>query len=152
KATGGALSGAMNASQDPASQLKLLTALAGAKEVGKEKIDGAQTTHYHGELDYKQVAKSGPEDLRKTAELALKVMANTTIPVDVWLDDQGRVRRQKLELNTKELNGSPAQTQTMTIGYSDFGIDASAIKAPADSDAYDATAETQAAVDQLGIK
>jgi hypothetical protein len=40
----------------------------------------------------------------------------------------------------------------MTIGYSDFGIDASVIKPPADSDAYDATAQTSDAVDQLGIK
>ncbi len=70
----------MNASQDPASQLKLLSALADAKEVGKERIGGEQTTHYHGELDYNQVAKSGPQELRKAAELALKVMAKTTIP------------------------------------------------------------------------
>jgi len=149
KASGGALSGAMNASQDPASQLKLLTALAGAKEVGKEKIGDEQTTHYHGELDYKQVAKSGPQDLRKAAELAVKVMENTTIPVDVWLDGKGRVRQQRLELNTKALNGSPAQKQTMTIGYSDFGTDASVIKAPADSDAYDATAQTAAAMEDI---
>src|SRR3954467_2032786 len=152
KASGGALSGAMNASQDPASQLKLLTALAGAKEVGKEKVGGDQTTHYHGELDYKQVAKSGPQDLRKAADLALKVMADTTIPVDVWIDDKGRVRQQRLEFNTKEIAGSPAQKQTVTVGYSDFGVDASSIKAPNDSDAYDATAETAAAMDQLDIK
>jgi hypothetical protein len=149
KASGGALSGAMNASQDPASQLKLLTALAGAKEVGKEKIGGEQTTHYHGRLDYEQVAKSGPQDLRKAAALALKVMANPTIPVDVWVDGKGRVRRQRLQLDTKAVSGSPAQKQTMTIGYSDFGVDASKIKAPADSDAYDAT---QDAAEQLKIK
>ena len=152
KASGGALSGAMGSSQDPASQLKLLNALAGAKEVGKEKIGGEQTTHYRGELDYKQVAKSGPQELRKAAELAVKVMENTTIPVDVWIDDQGRVRQQRLDFNTKPLNGSPGQKQTMTIGYSDFGTDTSVIKPPADSDAYDATAQASDAVDQLGIK
>src|SRR5262249_19737187 len=107
KATGGADSGAMNASQDPASQLKQDTALSGAKEVGKEKIGGDQTTHYRGTLDYNQVAKSGPQELRKAAELALKVMENPAIPVDVWVDDSGRVRQQKLELNTKAVNGSP---------------------------------------------
>src|SRR3954464_3060786 len=149
KASGGALSGAMNASQDPASQLKLLSALADTKEVGKEKIGGEQTTHYHGELDYNQVAKSGPQELRKAAELALKVMAKTTIPVDVWIDDKGRVRQQRLQLNTKAVSGSPAQKQTMTIGYSDFGVDASNIKPPSDSHAYDAT---QDAAEQLKIK
>jgi LppX_LprAFG lipoprotein len=149
KASGGAISGAMNASQDPASQLKLLSALAGAKEVGKEKIGDDQTTHYHGELDYNQVAKSGPQELRTAAELALKVMAKTTIPVDVWIDDSGRVRQQRLVLDTKAVSGSPAQKQTMTIGYTDFGVDASAIKAPSDSDAYDATEETANAMEDI---
>jgi hypothetical protein len=149
KASGGAISGAMNASQDPSSQLKLLSALSGAKEVGKEKIGGEQTTHYHGELDYRQVAKSGPQELRKAAALALKVMDKTTIPVDVWVDDEGRVRRQRLEMSTKAVSGSPAQKQTMTIGYSDFGVDASAIKAPSGSDAYDATAEAAQAMEDI---
>jgi LppX/LprAFG-like lipoprotein len=149
KASGGAISGAMNASQDPSSQLKLLSALSDAKEVGKEKVGGEETTHYHGELDYQQVAKSGPQELRKAAELALKVMENTTVPVDVWVDDQGRVRQQRLELNTKAVSGSPAQKQTMTIGYSDFGVDASSIKAPSDSDAYDATAQAAAAMEDI---
>src|SRR3954462_6404404 len=107
KASGGALSGSMNASQDPASQLKLLTALAGAKEVGKEKIGGEQTTHYHGRLDYERVAKSGPQDLRKAAALALKVMANPTIPVDVWVDGKGRVRRRRVGRGPQSGRGGP---------------------------------------------
>ncbi len=37
----------------------------------------------------------------------------------------------------------------MTIGYSDFGVDASAIQAPSDSDAYDATAETAQAMEDI---
>jgi hypothetical protein len=149
KASGGAISGAMNATQDPSSQLRLLSALSDAKEVGKEKIGGDETTHYHGELDYQQVAKSGPQELRKAAELALKVMEDTTVPVDVWVDGSGRVRRQKLALNTKAVSGSPAQKQTMTIGYSDFGVDASSIKAPSDADAYDATEQAAAAMEDI---
>src|SRR3954471_15249062 len=149
KASGGAISGAMNASQDPASQLKLLSVLTDAKEVGKDKVGGEQTTHYHGDLDYNKVAKSGPRELRKAAELALKVTADATVPVDVWIDDSGRVRQQRLVLNTKAVAGSPAQKQTMTIGYTDFGVDASAIKAPSDSDAYDATEETANAMEDI---
>ena len=54
KASGGAFSGAMSQSQDPAAQLKLLSELADAKAVGKETIDGSPTTHYHGEIDYRR--------------------------------------------------------------------------------------------------
>jgi hypothetical protein len=146
KATGGAISGAMSQSQDPAAQLKLLSQLAGAKSVGQETIDGTATTHYRGELDYRRLAKSGPRELRKAAQLALRVMDDPTVPVDVWLDDQNRVRRQRLALNMKPAGGTPAQKQTVTIGYSDFGADTSGIEAPSASDTYDATDE---AADQL---
>lgn len=149
KVSGGALSGVMGQSQDPAAQLKLLSQLAGAKEVGKETIDGTETTHYHGELDYRKVAKSGPPEMRKAAQIALKVMDDTTVPVDVWLDDQNRVRRQELVLKTKAAGGAPAQKQSITVGYSDFGADTSGIKPPAEADTYDAT---NLAAGQLNIK
>jgi hypothetical protein len=138
KATGGALSGVMSQSQDPASQLKLLSQIAGAKAVGKDTIDGAQTTHYHGVVDYRKVAKSGPAEMRKAAKLALTVMDDPKVPVDVWVDDQNRVRREKLTLAMHPDN-QPPQKQTMTIGFSDFGADTSAIQAPDSSQTYDVT-------------
>jgi hypothetical protein len=138
KASGGALSGVMSQSQDPAAQLKLLSEIAGAKAVGKETIDGAETTHYHGVVDYRKVAKSGPAEMRKAAKLALTVMDDPKVPVDVWLDGQNRVRQEKLTLATHPDN-APAQKQTMTIGFSDFGADTSAIQAPDESETYDVT-------------
>jgi hypothetical protein len=138
KASGGALSGVMSQSQDPASQLKLLSQIAGAKSVGQETIDGTDTTHYHGVVDYRKVAKSGPPELRQAAKLGLKVMDDPTVPIDVWLDDKNRVRREKLVLDIHP-QGQPAQKQTITIGFSDFGADTSGIEAPKASDTYDAT-------------
>jgi LppX_LprAFG lipoprotein len=149
KASGGAFSGMLGQSQDPASQLKLLSELAGAKAVGKETIDGAATTHYHGEVDYRRLAKSGPPELRKAAKLAVKVMDDARVPVDAWIDGQNRVRRQKLEVIVKPSPNAAAQKQTVTIGYSDFGADTSGIQAPDASDTYDATDEAAA---QLNIK
>jgi len=138
KASGGALSGVMSQSQDPAAQLKLLSEIAGAKAVGKETIGGAETTHYHGVVDYRKVAKSGPAEMRKAAKLALTVMDDPKVPVDVWVDGQNRVRQEKLTLAMHPDN-APAQKQTMTIGFSDFGADTSGIQAPAESETYDVT-------------
>jgi hypothetical protein len=148
KASGGALSGVMSQSQDPASQLKLLSEIAGAKAVGKETIGGAETTHYHGVVDYRKVAKSGPPEMRQAAKLALTVMDDPKVPVDVWVDAQNRVRQEKLTLAMHPDN-APAQKQTMTIGFSDFGADTSAIQAPAASETYDVTG---AVAGQLNVK
>jgi hypothetical protein len=109
KSTGGALSDAFKENSDPTSQLKLLSELGNPKVVGKETIDATATTHYHAELDYRKLATSGPPKLRKGAELALKGLANPVVPVDVWIDDHNRVRREQLKLSVKPTAKLPAQ-------------------------------------------
>jgi len=52
-------------------------------------------------------------------------------------------------MNMKATRNTPAQKQTIQIGYSDFGADTSAIQPPAESDTY---AATEVAVTQLDIK
>jgi hypothetical protein len=151
RVSGGAISGAMSQSQDPSEQLKLLSTISDAKAVGKDTLDGATVTHYRGVLDYDEIAKSGPESMRKAAQMTLKVSNRSRVPVDVWVDEQGRIRRQRFVLDTKGIAGSPPQSQTITTDYSDFGVDTSAIKAPSASDTYDATEETDAQLKDAGI-
>jgi len=45
--------------------------------------------------------------------------------------------------------GQPAQKQTITIGFSDFGADTSGITAPKASDTYDATEEAAGAIEDI---
>jgi LppX/LprAFG-like lipoprotein len=146
RATGGAVGGALGQSQDPASMLKMLRSVADAKDVGRERVGGVDTTHYHGVMDYAETAKSGPPELRKAAQLSLKYSASPTTPVDVWIDGSKRIRRQKIVLAMKAIQGTPAQTQTMTIDYGPYGVDTSQIKAPSGEKTFDATDATAQAL------
>jgi hypothetical protein len=73
-------------------------------------------------------------------------MDDPNVPVDVWIDDHNRVRRQRLALTMKPSAGTPAQKQTVPIGSSDFGADTSGIGAPDASDTYDATDQAAGAL------
>jgi hypothetical protein len=102
-------------------------------------VDGASTTHYRGAVDYAKLAKSGPASLRKLSAQALRFSARPSAPLDVWVDGAKRVRREQIVVATKPVGQSPAQTQTVTMDFVRFGVDASAIAPPADKDVYDAT-------------
>lgn len=99
---------------DPAAQLSLLDTLDldAAEEVGEEEIDGTSTTHYK--------------------------VASETGDVEVWLDDESRVRRVRTALPAPEGEGdAEAGETTITVEYSDFGTEA-VVEPPAEGDTIDA--------------
>jgi hypothetical protein len=141
---GGALGAAMSQSQDPATALKLLQAISSAKATGSETIAGVRTTHFHGVADYAAMAKSGPPAIRKVAALSLKYTARRRVPIDVWVDDQKRIRRQRMLVATKAIGSTPAQTQTITTEFTSYGVDTSGIEPPSASKTHDVTDEVAA--------
>lgn len=141
KASGGAFGSALSQQQDPTSALKLMQQTSDVRAVGRERVDGVTTTHYRGTVDYAKIARSGPPALRKLSAQALRVSARSRVPVDVWIDGAERVRRERLVFAVKPNGKTPAQTQTMTMDFVRFGVDASAIAPPAGHDVYDATAQ-----------
>jgi hypothetical protein len=137
--SGGALRGAMSQQQDPTATLKLMRQTTDVRVVGRERLNGVGTTHYRGTIDYARLARSGPASVRKLAAQALRLSARPRVPLDVWIDGAKRVRRERIVVATKAIGQSPPQTQTMTIDFVRFGVDASAIAPPAAGDVYDAT-------------
>lgn len=100
-------------------------------KVGTEKIDGADTTHYKVSLD---VAKlPGGEQMSK--------QLGPTLPMQVWLDDEGRMRRQQIDMTVKapasasakpDNSTSPKQLKMSTaMEFSDFGTAVNAEAPPA---------------------
>ncbi|OSC67910.1 hypothetical protein B5181_15410 [Streptomyces sp. 4F] len=90
-------------------------------KVGTEKIDGVNTTHYRVSVD---VAKlPGGDQIRQ--------QLGPTLPMQVWLDDEGRLRRQQIDMTVKapasasakpDGSASPQQLKTSTVmDFSDFG-------------------------------
>src|SRR3954447_14275829 len=85
---------------DPSQQLDQLRGAGQVKRVGTEKIRGAQTTHYRAKIDLRKAAEKAPAAQRDAArrgiERLIKLEGTSTLPVDVWLDDQGRLRRERV--------------------------------------------------------
>lgn len=137
--------------QDPAQSFDYLKGLDGkdVTKVGTETVDGAKTTHYRLTLDVAKLVQ-GKGKLGEQ----MKQQLGKHIPVDAWLDGDGRVRQEKVALTVKPESSSadptasgspgsdsqkngPIKTST-TVKFSDFGTDVK-VTAPPASDTTDLT-------------
>jgi hypothetical protein len=90
-AAAGTTAAGINLSQlgagDPGQQRTLLGAVAGKPtEVGEDEVRGVTTTHYRATLALAKL----PADTRRQLR---KLVGASTLPVDVWIDGDGLVRR-----------------------------------------------------------
>jgi hypothetical protein len=86
------------ASQDPTQALEYLKGASGdVTKVGTEDVRGEPTTHYKATIDFTKVADAAPADqraaLRKTMRQIVKLSGTKTAPMEVWVGDDGLVRR-----------------------------------------------------------
>jgi len=81
---------------DPSQMLQYLRATSNVEEKGKATVRGFETTHYAARIQVDKVA----DRLSPEAAHALKQMSETLhakeIPLDVWVDANGLVRRMKM--------------------------------------------------------
>ncbi|MGW7195478.1 hypothetical protein [Streptomyces chryseus] len=94
------------------------------RKIGTEQVGGTGTTRYRVTIDVDKLAGTG--DRAKADQL--KKQLGPTLPMDVWLDDDGRIRRQQMDLRVKApdgaASGGPQQAEVRTvIEYSDFGAE-----------------------------
>jgi hypothetical protein len=91
---------------------------AAIEDLGAEDVRGTPTTHFRTRLDLSQAARV-PADSPGAAGLAAGMLGTLReVPVDVWLDDHDRPRRQRM---TFDLGAFGAGTFTITIEAFDFG-------------------------------
>jgi hypothetical protein len=126
---------------NPAQYLSYLEDGAGtATVVGHEAVRGVPTTHYKGALNLLKAAEAQPGINRAQARAALQKLATETgqssLPIEVWLDAQNRVRRVSMAIDVTA-GGHDLKT-AMQSEYFDFGASAS-VSAPAEVEVYDAT-------------
>ncbi|MYS91018.1 MULTISPECIES: hypothetical protein [Streptomyces] len=100
---------------------------------GTAAIDGVETTHYGVSVD---VAKLPGGD-------ALRRQVGPTLPMDVWLDEEGRMRRQQIDMTLKAAPGSTERSSTdsssspqrvtvrTVMDFTDFGTEVEADAPPA---------------------
>jgi hypothetical protein len=105
---------------DPTQLLTSLRGLGKLDKKGTETVRGVSTTHYKGTIDLKKV--QGGEQLTQIA-------GTSKLPVDVWVDENGFVRRQKW---TEKLSGEGGEQTDVEIAMDlyDFGAPVVALVPP----------------------
>lgn len=125
---------------DPAAHLHLLHGLDGTEEIGRESLRGVPTTRLAGSADLDEAVAGTPSEHRDAVERLVAQLAVSTLPVQVWIDDAGRVRRLSYEVasdagNEREqgVATEPTETVRTTLEYASFGADV-AIVPPAEEE------------------
>jgi hypothetical protein len=129
-------SGASN----PAQFLEYLRAHGGnATVVDHETLDGVPTTRYRGSIDLREIPQSLPQSERGAAQKALELLTSqvgvSSIPFEVWIDNQHRVRRMEMNFSL-DVAGQRGGVQ-ITVDFSGYGRTPT-VTAPADSEVFTA--------------
>lgn len=139
----------MQMNQSPMDQLRLLYAASdGVEVVGTEEVRGVETTHYRAQVDFGRALdatldESGLDgEEREALERQLRSLQDEpgldlSMPMDVWVDDEGRLRRFVLDM-TAAPGAEEAVTMTMTMELYDFGVEVD-VEAPAPGTYVDLT-------------
>ncbi|WP_436786086.1 hypothetical protein [Yinghuangia sp. YIM S10712] len=115
-------------STDPTTSFEILRGVNDdVSYLGTKDFGGTQVRHYKGTLDLKKAHDATPENLRAPLAAALKSFSSGTIPFEVYLDEQGRLRRVQEEFNLASAGaGGKAGKQTAKVVSAaelyDFGV------------------------------
>jgi hypothetical protein len=108
---------------DPRENLRNLgQTTTNVRVIGEEEINGAKATHLRGDVDLSEEAiAKAPADMRADLRKAREAANADSYPIEVWLDDDGRVRRLTYSLTAGA--GAQAASTTVTLDLFDFGKD-----------------------------
>ena len=117
-------------STDPAAVLDYLKGAGSAKRVGNEKVNGVQTTRYDVQVDLRKASKeAGSKQVTRSVEQLIKMTGTSKIPVQVWIGEDGLVRRERLDFKLRQQG--QAGRVAMTIDFLKFGVEVKAGAPPA---------------------
>ncbi len=112
------------AASDPSQMLQYLRAVSGdISQLGKEQVGGIATTHYSATIELGKVPSALPEAsraaVRQSVGTLAKMLGKTTLPVEVWIDNQNLVRRMRMSYGLSS-SGNRA-TIEMTLEIPEYG-------------------------------
>jgi hypothetical protein len=123
-------------STDPSQFLQYLRGAGRVEERGEEEVRGTRTTRYHAIVKMQDVVENAPEEqreaLQETMDNLERQLETDELPVDVWIDEDGRCRRMK-QAYGMSVPGQGRMQMAITIEFFDFGTDIS-VKLPAASE------------------
>jgi hypothetical protein len=122
---------------DPRQYLEYLaTVSSGVKEAGTEKIGDVETTKYHAVVQFDKALDRVPDatlddlnidkqDLAKELD-AMHGLVGNEMPVDVWIDGDGLLRRMKMDMTVA------GATMSIEMNLDQYGVDVHVEAPPAD--------------------
>lgn len=123
------LSSLANTSPTPASALSYLRGAGNVREVGSESVNGVDTTHYKVTVDLQRAAaESGGSEGRSLNRL-IQETGVKKLPVDVWIDGKGLVRK----VRYAQRAAAQGKSVNVTMNLHDYGPPVTVKPPPADS-------------------
>jgi hypothetical protein len=111
----------------------VLTRVLGASEqnevLGQEDVRGAETTHYRARVSVAKLIEQLPAADRPEGDFA-ESWGGPFIPVDLWIDDESRLRR--ITIQQPEDAGSGRAAMTLKADLYDYGVKVDVEPPPAD--------------------
>lgn len=134
---------------NPASQLDALRGIDDVVRVGRDEVGGTPTTHFEGTIDLEAAAERLPPEEQERLAQVLGSYGAGPIPVEVWLDDQNRVRKMSMTFEF-EVPGEGAAQVGFEMELADFGTEVDVEAPPAneviDYEEFQDLTETSSAV------
>ncbi len=132
------------AKTDPRDALEALRAVTSDVEtVGAETLRGVQITHYRALIDPSELAAPAPADEQETTESLVDQIVGETglgeMPLDVWIDGDGLVRRLMMAISAKDPSTSQASDVSLAFEIWDYNEPVT-IELPPASQVVDASA------------
>jgi hypothetical protein len=117
------------ATENPADVLQGLRDAGTVELVGEESVDGVPTRHYRAQVDTDEALDNVSDELRDSAA-EVRDQLPATIPLDVWIDDDGLPRRFRMQFEAAGVSAD------MEFEFSDFGKDVD-LSAPPEDETVD---------------
>lgn len=115
------------AAYEPAWLLEALRGVSGSlATAGSERVGGADTTHYRGNLDARAAVDRARAGIRRQVGVALEQIRRmagvVSFPIDLWVDREGLIRRVRYQLDLPGLgrDGEPPKL-TCTVDFGGLG-------------------------------
>jgi hypothetical protein len=133
---GSALSGLSSLADDPTQSFALLNSASDSvTKVGSESVHGQPSTHYKATINLDKAAAADPQ-LSASATQLKQTLGTANLPVDVWIDDKGRITR--FAEATSPAGSTAAPTVSVSVDVYDYGTPVT-VAAPPASDVADVT-------------
>ncbi|MHB8513099.1 MAG: LolA-like protein [Actinomycetota bacterium] len=118
--------------EDPSSNLAILRGASNVRTVGTEQVRGVDTTHYTMSVNLSEALKRLAPSQRKSVDSVFSKLGLSTFPMDVWIDNQGRVRRVTFAIDLSKASSATSGMMNFKMELFDFGTPVDVSAPPAD--------------------